>query len=387
VGLACTVVATIATAPVMLLVFGELSLIGLVANALVLPLVGIAVWSGALSAAFTPIAPVVAGWLAQPGGIAAGLTLEIASWSERRAYAVVGWEGALAVVVAIALVLVIRPPKVIVGAIVAGAALTLAFSVPRPPSEPRLLVIDIGQGNASLLQDGTEGVLVDAGPVDGGVVAALRRSGIRRLRSVILSHPAADHDGGAASAIDAFPTDLVIDGGTPGGGPTHDAAIRAARRRGTRVVQARVGQQLSFGRIALRLRWPTARASAAPGDPNDRAAVVEAQIGTLRALLPADAEGNVLTTLPNLKADVLVVSHHGSNDDRLPAVLRRLRPRLAVISLGTPNTYGHPTPATLGALRDARVPTLRTDQDGTIDVRAGADGQLAVRRVASSRGT
>ncbi|MDO9354574.1 MAG: ComEC/Rec2 family competence protein, partial [Solirubrobacteraceae bacterium] len=64
VGLACTVVATVATAPVMLLVFGQLSLIGLVANALVLPLVGVAVWSGSLAAVFTPIAPVVAGWLA-----------------------------------------------------------------------------------------------------------------------------------------------------------------------------------------------------------------------------------------------------------------------------------------------------------------------------------
>ncbi|MDO9355835.1 MAG: MBL fold metallo-hydrolase, partial [Solirubrobacteraceae bacterium] len=321
-----------------------------------------------------------------PGGLAAGLTLEIATWSERRAYAVVGWEGAVAVVVALALVVVVRPPRVFVGALAAGAALVLALSVPRPPGEPRLLVIDIGQGNASLLQDGTDGVLIDAGPVDGGVVPALRRAGIRRLRSVILSHPAADHDGGAAGAIDAFPTDLVIDGGTPGGGPTHDAAIRAARRRGTRVVPARVGQRLSFGRIALRLRWPTARAASASGDPNDRAAVVEAQIGALRALLPADAEGNVLTTLPNLTADVLIVSHHGSNDDALPTVLRRLKPQLAVISLGTPNTYGHPTKATLGALRDAGVPTLRTDQAGTIDVRAGPNGGLSVRRIGTIPG-
>lgn len=381
VGVGCSLVATVATAPISLVAFGELSLIGLVANALVLPLVGVAVWSGALAAVFTPIAPSVAEGLAQPGGVAAGLTLAVADWAQQRSYAVVGWQGAAAAVVAASLLGVLRPGRGVVVAVLGLAFVALSFTVPRPPGEPRVLVLDIGQGNATLLQDGEDGVLVDAGPQDGGVVQALRRSGVRRLRAVILSHPAADHDGGAAAAIESFPTDLLIDGGTPGGGPTHDAAVRVARRRGARIVPARVGQQVAFGAIALRLRWPTARASAAPGDPNDRAAVVQAQIGALRVLLPADAEGNVLTTLASLRSDVLIVSHHGSNDPQLPSVLRRLHPQLAVISLGTPNSYGHPTPATLAALRSARVPTLRTDRDGTLDIRADTAGHVAVRRV------
>ncbi len=384
-GLACSLVATVATAPIMLFTFGELSLIGLVANALVLPLVGIAVWSGALAAVFTPIAPVVAALLAQPGGLAAGITLSVATWSEHRSYAVVGWQGAAAVVVGIALAGVLRPPKRVVGAVTAAAFVVLAMAVPRPPAQPRMVVLDIGQGNATLLQDGVEGVLIDAGPLDGGVVAAVRRTGVRRLRAVILSHPAADHDGGAAAVIGAFPTDLLLDGGMPGGGPTHDAAVRAAKRRGVRVVPATVGQRVAFGRVALRLRWPTGRAAAQPGDPNDRAVVVEAQIGTLRALLPADAEGNVLTTIPNLQGDVLLVSHHGSNDEELPTVLRRLRPQLAVISLGTPNGYGHPTPATLATLQAAGVPTLRTDRDGTLDIRADAAGRVLVQKIAIKR--
>lgn len=383
VGLACTVVATVVTAPITLLAFGQVSLIGLVANALALPLVGIAVWSGTLAAAFTPVVPGLAWVCAQPGGVAAGLVLEIATWSERRAYAVVGWEGALVVVVAVALVTVVRPPRLVVGLGSVLAFLGLAFAVPRPPSEPRMVVFDIGQGNATLVQDGDEGVLIDAGPVDGGVVGALRRSGVRRLRAVVLSHPAADHDGGAAAAIDAFPTDLLLDGGDPGGGPTHAAAVRAARRRGAQIVPVRAGQRLGFRRIALRVRWPTPRAAGASGDPNDRAAIIEAQVGTLRALLPADAEGNVLTTLPRLQGEVLVVSHHGSNDDALPSVLRRLRPQLAVISLGTPNTYGHPTPATLAALRTAAVPTMRTDRDGSLDIRADAAGRVTVGRIAT----
>ena len=379
-GMACTVVATVATAPVMLLTFGELSLIGLVTNAVVLPLVGLAVWSGALAAVLTPVAPAVAGVVAEPGGVAAGLTLAIAAWGESRTHAVVGWEGALVVVAGAALLRTIRPPRPITLLALAGALAWLSFAVPRPPSEPRLVVFDIGQGSAVLLQDGSEGVLVDTGPVDGGLVAALRRTGIRRLRAVILSHPAADHDGGGAAVIDAFPTDLLLDGGEPGGGPTHDAAVRAARRRSTPIVAARRGQRLAFGRVTLQIRWPTPRAAAQPGNPNDRAAVVDAQVGTLRALLPADAEANVLRALPGLRTDVLVVSHHGSSDEALPGLLRTLRPKLAVISVGAANTYGHPTRPTLQALRDARVPTLRTDQAGAVDLRAGPGGVPSIRR-------
>lgn len=379
-GVACTVVATIATAPIMLAVFGELSLIGLLTNAVVLPLVGIVVWSGTLAAVLATLAPAAAEIILAPAGLAAGLTLGIAEWGSARAHATLTPTEVAALVVAIGLVIVVRLPRTVVRVLVVAALGWLAWSVPRAPGEPRVVVLDIGQGNATLLQDGVDGVLIDAGPVDGGVVAALRRTGVRRLRAVVLSHPAADHDGGAAAAIDAFPTDLLLDGGDPGGGPTHAAAVAAARRRGATIAPARAGQQLAFGGVALRLRWPTPAAARRPGDPNDRAAVVEARVGALQALLPADAEGHVLTRLPNLlRADVLIVSHHGSTDDALPAVLRRVRPQLAVISSGAHNSYGHPTRPTLAALRAAQTPTVRTDQAGTLELRANAEGRVVVR--------
>jgi competence protein ComEC len=379
-GLACTIVATVATAPVMLSAFGTLSLIGLVANALALPLVGIAVWSGALAALMTPIAPVVASICAQPGGVAAGLVLSVAEWSQQRSFAVIGAGAVAAIVVAAALVWVLRPPRLVVGLVAAAGMAALAFTVPSAPSEPRLVVLDIGQGSAALVQDGTDGVLVDAGPQDGGVVAALRKTGVRHLVAMVLSHPAADHDGGGAAVLTAFPTDLVLDGGDPGGGPTHDAAMRAAKAKRVRVIPVRAGQRLAFGRVQLWIRWPTPAASAAPGDPNDRAAVVQAQIGTLRAVIPADAEGNVLKDLPGLAGAVLVVSHHGSADPDLAAVLGHLHPQLAVISVGAGNTYGHPTASTLATLRSGRVPALRTDQGGSVDVRADASGRVLVKR-------
>ncbi len=114
-----------------------------------------------------------------------------------------------------------------------------------------------------------------------------------------------------------------------------------------------------------------------PGeDPNDRAVVLEARAGATRALLPADAESPVLARLDLGAVDVLKVAHHGSGDDGLPALLRRLTPAVAVVSAGRRNPYGHPAPATISALGGvARV--LRTDRQGTVVVE-GRAGRLTV---------
>ena len=100
--------------------------------------------------------------------------------------------------------------------------------------------------------------------------------------------------------------------------------------------------------------------------------------GTFDLLLTADAESNVLAGLALPQVEALKVSHHGSDDPGLPAVLERLRPRAAVIEVGAHNSYGHPTPATLAALREARVPIVRrTDRDGTVRLRV-RDGRMTV---------
>jgi competence protein ComEC len=113
----------------------------------------------------------------------------------------------------------------------------------------------------------------------------------------------------------------------------------------------------------------------APGaDPNDRAIVALASAYGATALLTADAESPVLAPLDLPPVDVLKVSHHGSADPGLPALLERLRPRAALIEVGAHNTYGHPNPATLQQLT-THVPIVRrTDQDGTlrVDLHAGA---------------
>ena len=108
--------------------------------------------------------------------------------------------------------------------------------------------------------------------------------------------------------------------------------------------------------------------------PNDAALIVLARQGPCTFLLPADAESPVLLREDLAPAGVLEVSHHGSGDPLLGRLLARVRPRLAVISVGTGNTYGHPSPATLATLAAAGVPVRRTDLEGDIALGCGPAG-------------
>jgi competence protein ComEC len=134
------------------------------------------------------------------------------------------------------------------------------------------------------------------------------------------------------------------------------------------VVAAAAGQEVRAGPLALRVLWPP-RGRAAPGaDPNERAVVAVVTAYGARALLTADAESPQLAPLELGPVDVLKVSHHGSADPGLPALLERLRPRVALVEVGGHNTYGHPAPETIAALA-ASVPLVRrTDQDGAVRV-------------------
>jgi competence protein ComEC len=98
--------------------------------------------------------------------------------------------------------------------------------------------------------------------------------------------------------------------------------------------------------------------------------------GAFDLLLSADAESDTLSQLPLPDVDAMKVPHHGSADPGLPGVLDELRPELAAIEVG-PNTYGHPAPSTLAALRDAQVPTYRTDRHGTVSLTV-EDGRMSV---------
>jgi competence protein ComEC len=218
-------------------------------------------------------------------------------------------------------------------------------------------------------------VLVDTGPADGGVVARLRRAGVRRLDLLVVTHAQADHDGGAAAVLRAMPVGMLLDGRDGVHEPLGLRMAAEARRRRVAVAVPEAGQSLRAGRIELRVLSPAREApdEHAGADPNDRAIVAEARVGPFRMLLTADAESDVLATLDLQPVDVLKVSHHGSADPGLGALLERLRPRLAAIEVGAHNTYGHPVPATVATLRAAGVTVYRTDRDGSVRLEGQGD--------------
>jgi competence protein ComEC len=155
----------------------------------------------------------------------------------------------------------------------------------------------------------------------------------------------------------------------------------AARAAEAQPMRLSSGQVLRDGALRLEVLWPppAQRAASIPGaDPNARSLVVLARWHRFEALLTGDAEAELAPVDPG-RIDLLKVAHHGSEDPGLPALLERTDPRLALISVGADNPYGHPHPATLSALEEAGIPTLRIDELGDIDIEIGAGTMRLVR--------
>jgi len=226
--------------------------------------------------------------------------------------------------------------------------------------------LDIGQGDATLLQRDGASMLVDTGRADGPILRRLAEAGVRRLDVLLITHAQADHEGAALKVIRAYSPRLVLDGGM--GWPT--AVQRGLGRTRVRIIEAYAGQELALGGMRLALLWPPARGPGwtPEGDPNSRAVVAHLRAGPFDLLLPADAETEVTAALDLPEVEALKVAHHGSADPGLPAELARLRPRFAAIEVGRRNPYGHPTASTLAALR-AVDQVVRTDRDGTVRLR------------------
>ena len=380
----------VATAPILLTQFGEVPLYSIPANALafpvVAPLLGIALVTAIVAPAVPPLAVGLAwinAWLAAYLAGCARLVggLPYSAVSPRAALAVAATAVAMAWLIAR-----LRPPRaprvaalILVAALIAGGwRLRGDSSSLRPPGGLRITFLDVGQGDGVLLQVPGGAVLVDEGPPEADVAGQLRRLGVHHLSLVVLTHPQRDHVGGAAKVFDQLHAGIVLDPGIPNRSPEQHAALAAARRRHVRVVEARAGHVYRVGPLRLRILWPDG--PGIPGDdPNNHATVMVASYRSVDALLTADAESNVTSTLHAPPVEILKVAHHGSSDPGLPRLLEQISPKIAVISVGEHNDYGHPSPSTVAALEG--VPGLalyRTDRNGRIVVES--DGKrISVR--------
>jgi competence protein ComEC len=380
----------IATAPILLTHFGAVPIYSIPANALaapvVAPLLGLALVTALIAPVLPPAAAVLAwanGWLAAYLAGCARLVggLPYASAPARTALAVIGL-GLVFVLLASRL----RPPRaprlavlLLLAVLVAGGWRLRGGSAGLPPPEGlRITFLDVGQGDGALLQVREGAVLVDEGAPEADVAGQLRGLGLRSLSMIVLTHPQRDHIGGAAKVLEHLHVGVVLDPAIPSESADERAAVAAERRRRVRVVVARAGEGFRIGALRLRVLWPDGPGP--PGDdPNNHAIVLLASYGQIDALLTADAESDVTGHLHVPPVEILKVAHHGSDDPGLPRLLEQIHPRVAVISVGTHNDYGHPTESTIATL--AEVPGLavyRTDRDGRVVVES--DGKaLTVR--------
>ena len=387
--IAVTAAATVATAPLMAAAFDQFSPAALPANVLAAPAVAPAMWLGMLTgilgqAPFLPVEPInwldsiclayiaqVAHWLAAPNW--ASLSVHLGSiWFVAAAYAglAIGMEVLLRTVQR-------RPPShrprrgrvaYLAAAAAAAAGLALAWpfggqAVPENATGLTVRVLDVGQGDSILLQPpGAEPVLVDTGPPGDGVEDRLRELGIDHLAAVVITHDQSDHSGDLAALLEALQVDRVVYG-------RDDAELRAAAiGAGAEPYPLAEGGELDSGDLELTALWPPRELVHDTGeDPNLLCLVMIARWRHFSMLLTGDAEAESTPIDPG-PVDVLKVAHHGSEDAGLDELLERSVPKLAVISVGSGNPFGHPTVRTLSELRAHDVPTTRTDREGEIEI-------------------
>ncbi len=398
--LVVSVVASFATAPLVAWHFGRVSLIAPLANIAAGPV--IAVLQPTLFLGLS-----LAWWPAAASLVAA------ASVPMVRAFDLVAWAGAAlpwatlhaaptlvtAVALGVACVAVLAAcvehfwPRPVLVAL--GAVAVAAFAPAPSGVEVEVHMIDVGQGDAIAVRTPRgRWVLFDAGRGDAKrdagrttIVPYLRARG-GALALLIVTHPDADHAGGAATVLESMRPPAITEPGFTSATETYLRALSTARARGVAWHRARAGEVIDVDGVTLRILAPDAAWTAAQTNPNAACVVVRLEYHGATMLFTGDAdvaeERWLVDRAPALlRADLLKVSHHGSASGSSEAFLDAVRPRAALVSVAARNVYGHPTPRVMQRLVDHGATVLRTDQLGSIV--ASTDGAGWTMRAAGVR--
>jgi len=352
--LGVSVGAQAAVVPLLLVHFGAVPLLSPVANVVAAPIVTAATAVGAI-AVITSWAPLV-GAASRLAELVLGIATLAARWPQLQ------WFGVLAVsgVAALSRIRRLRPAL----ALVAVVAVALPVVVPRrPPAVPTATVLDVGQGDAILLEDpGGAVALVDAGSDPVTIAGALRSRRIDRVDLLVATHGDFDHVGGLEGLLEAVAVGVLWVPDHPDLGPVLSQVAAEARTRGIVVTVPVVGARATLGSIRIEVLGPRRRYLA----QNDGSIVLWVA-GGRTLLLPGDIEAVAQLELPDLRPDVLLVPHHGSATTDLRWLERTVGP-LAVISVGD-NTFGHPASEILDVLQGTSVRETRIDGDIVVSLR------------------
>ncbi|HET6681712.1 MAG TPA: DNA internalization-related competence protein ComEC/Rec2 [Gemmatimonadaceae bacterium] len=286
--------------------------------------------------------------------------------------------GVLAMVIVLACVARHPERPLVVGTV----AIALLVWSPRPPGrgEMEMHMIDVGQGDAIAVRTPHgHWILFDAGRSwprgDAGrstILPYLRRRG-GPLDLFVLTHPHADHAGGAASVLRALRPRRYVDGAFVAPAGDYRASLVAAAESGVAWRRVKPGDSLTVDGVVVTLLAPDSAWTATLRDANEASTVARVRYGRIRFLLTGDAErGEEAWLLARgaeaLRAEVLKVAHHGSSTSTTPEFVAAVRPRIALVSVGARNFYGHPNPDVVRRLMASGAQVLRTDRLGSIVV-------------------
>ncbi|MFE2626585.1 ComEC/Rec2 family competence protein [Streptomyces sp. NPDC059374] len=397
--LAAAAAAQALCAPVVVVLSARVSLVAVPCNLLAEFAIAPATVFGFAALAAAPWAMPVAKALAWCAGWPAGWIADVARTGAALPGAGVDWPGSWtgAVLLALATVAVLLAGRRLMrhpwwcGAF--GVLLVLAVVQPPPltrvvtgwpPPGWRFAMCDVGQGDATVLAAGEgTGVVVDAGPDPVLADRCLRTLGITRIPLVVLTHFHADHVAGLPGVLRGRQVGAIETTGHQEPADQAEFVRREAAARGVPVTRATAGEERRTGGLSWRVVWPPSAPAMIPEGPNDASVTLLVRSAGLRLLLLGDLEPPAQRALSRSPAgalldgvDVLKVAHHGSAYQD-PGLLRRVAPRLALISAGADNPYGHPAPGTVAALRAQGAVVLSTDRDGALAV-TGEGAELAV---------
>ena len=364
---------TLGLAPAALLLFGQVSLAGPLANALAIPLVSVVVTPLALLAAVLPFdAPVhFAAWLVE-------LLLHFLEWCAALPGAL--WSQHVpalwAVAAALAGTLWLVAPRGVPWRACGLALMAPAFMLlPRAPApgEAWITTLDVGQGLAVVVRTASNVLLYDAGPAFGAeadsglrvVVPVLQAAGVASVDRMVITHEDSDHLGGALSVLESLPVGS-FSSSLPREHPFHALAGTARR------CQAGEGWQWDG------VRFDFLHPAGLPAKRNDRSCVLRIATAGGSMLLTGDIERGGEQALIDsgfaLRSDILLVPHHGSRSSSTAPFIHAVAPRFAIVPVGYRSRFGHPASDVMQRYRAAGVEILRTDRDGAVTVTLDSAG-------------